>query len=139
MKHFLTLLFLVALVLPSAAIAATPQTSTTTPQTSTGSSSTAGESSTTISPATSPTANPATVPKKRGPIFRAIKDQIKQAQTLLKERGHYAGEVTGKLDPDTRAALKKYQEAESIKVTGTLNRVTLEKMNVPLTEKQKSM
>lgn len=77
--------------------------------------------------------------KKRGPIFRANKDQIKQAQAILKQRGFYAGEQTGKLDDDTRAGLKKYQEAEKVKVTGTLNKITLEKMNVMLTDKQKAM
>ncbi len=77
--------------------------------------------------------------KKRGPVFRATKDQIKQAQAILKERGFYAGDQTGKLDPDTRAGLKKYQEAEALKVTGTLNKVTLEKMNITLTDKQKAM
>ena len=66
--------------------------------------------------------------KKRGPVFRASKDQIKQAQAILKQRGFYGGEQTGKLDADTRAGLKKYQAAESIKVTGTLNKLTLEKM-----------
>lgn len=76
---------------------------------------------------------------KRGPIFRATKEQIKQAQTLLKQRGLYAGESTGKLDDDTRASLKKFQEAEGLKVTGTLNRVTLEKMSIELTEKQKAI
>ncbi len=78
----------------------------------------------------------ATAAKKRGPVFRATKDQIKQAQTLLKQRGLYDGEVTGKLDAGTREALRKYQEAEKIKVTGTLNRNTLEKMNIALTERQ---
>jgi peptidoglycan hydrolase-like protein with peptidoglycan-binding domain len=77
--------------------------------------------------------------KKRGPIFRATKDQIKQAQAILKQRGFYAGEQTGKLDDDTRSGLKQYQKAESLKVTGTLNKVTLEKMNITLTEKQQVM
>jgi peptidoglycan hydrolase-like protein with peptidoglycan-binding domain len=76
--------------------------------------------------------------KKRGPVFRATKEQIKQAQVLLKQRGLYAGESTSKLDADTRSGLKKYQEAEGIKVTGTLNRATLEKMNIVLTDKQKT-
>jgi peptidoglycan hydrolase-like protein with peptidoglycan-binding domain len=75
----------------------------------------------------------------RKPIFRANKDQIKQAQKILKDRGFYAGEETGKLDDDTRAGLKKYQAAEGLKVTGTLNKVTLEKMGVALTDKQKAM
>jgi peptidoglycan hydrolase-like protein with peptidoglycan-binding domain len=77
-------------------------------------------------------------PKKRGPVFRATKEQIKQAQTILKQRGLYAGEATGKLDPPTREGLKKFQEAEGIKVTGTLNAVTLQKMNITLTENQKA-
>jgi peptidoglycan hydrolase-like protein with peptidoglycan-binding domain len=77
--------------------------------------------------------------KKRGPVFRANKDQVTEAQTMLKTKGLYSGEATGKLDDDTRAALKKYQEAEKIKVTGTLNRETLEKMGIALTDKQKEM
>jgi peptidoglycan hydrolase-like protein with peptidoglycan-binding domain len=75
---------------------------------------------------------------KRGPVFRATKEQIKQAQVLLKGRGFYAGEENGKLDDDTRAALRKYQEAESLKVTGTMNKATLEKMNIALTDRQKA-
>jgi peptidoglycan hydrolase-like protein with peptidoglycan-binding domain len=77
--------------------------------------------------------------RKRGPIFRANKDQIKEAQAILKTRGFYAGEQTGKLDADTRAGLKKYQAAESLKMTGTLNKATLEKMAIALTDKQKAM
>jgi ribosomal protein L27 len=88
---------------------------------------------------TSSSNNTNSTKKKRGPVFRANKDQIKQAQAILKQRGFYAGEQTGKLDPDTRAGLKKYQDAEKIKVTGTLNRITLEKMNIPLTDKQKAI
>ncbi len=58
---------------------------------------------------------------------------------MLKTRGVYAGEPTGKLDLDTRAALKKYQETEGVRVTGTLNRATLEKMGIELTERQRAM
>ena len=76
---------------------------------------------------------------KRGPIFRATKEQINQAQAILKERGFYGGEQLGKLDDATREGLRKYQQAEGLKVTGTLNKITLEKMNIALTEKQKTM
>jgi len=79
----------------------------------------------------------ATKPKKI--IFRANKDQVTQAQKLLKTRGFYGGAETGKLDTDTRSGLKKYQAAENLPATGTLNRMTLEKMNVALTDKQKAM
>jgi peptidoglycan hydrolase-like protein with peptidoglycan-binding domain len=75
----------------------------------------------------------------RKPIFRASADQIKQAQTILKQRTFYAGEQTGKLDAETRTGIKKYQQAEGVKVTGTLNKLTLEKMGIALTDKQKAM
>ena len=76
---------------------------------------------------------------KRGPVFRATKEQINQAQAILKSRGFYSGEQIGKLDEATRDGLRKYQQAEGLKVTGTLNKITLEKMNIALTDKQKSM
>jgi peptidoglycan hydrolase-like protein with peptidoglycan-binding domain len=75
----------------------------------------------------------------RGPIFRASADQIKQAQAMLKQKAFYGGEQTGKLDAATRAGLKQYQQAEGLKVTGTLNKATLEKMGITLTDKQRSM
>lgn len=74
----------------------------------------------------------------RGPVFRATKDQITAAQRMLKLKGHLASDPTGKLDPDTRAALRLYQEANGIKATGTLNAATLEKMGIALTEQQKA-
>jgi len=74
---------------------------------------------------------------KRGPVFRATKEQVTAAQNLLKNKGLLATEATGKLDPETRAALKAYQESSGLKVTGTLNQATLEKMGIALTEKQR--
>ena len=75
--------------------------------------------------------------KPRGPVFRASKEQIMQAQKMMKEKGMYGGEETGKLDDATREGLRKFQEANSVKVTGTLNQMTLEKMGITLTDKQK--
>ncbi len=77
--------------------------------------------------------------RRRGPVFRATKDQINKAQAILKERGFYGGDQTGKLDDATRGGLKKYQQAEGLKTTGTLNKVTQEKMGLTLTDKQKTM
>lgn len=77
--------------------------------------------------------------RKRGPVFRANKEQVNQAQAILKARGFYSGDTTGKLDDATRAGLKDYQRAEGLKVTGTLNKLTLEKMSIELTDKQKAM
>ena len=76
-------------------------------------------------------------PKKQ--IFRANKEQVMQAQKMLKEKSMYSGEETGKLDSDTRAGLKKFQSENGLNATGTLNRATLEKMNIALTDKQKEI
>ena len=75
--------------------------------------------------------------KPKRTIFRATKDQIVGAQKLLKSKSMYAGEETGKLDTATREGLKKFQAANGLSVTGTLNQVTLEKMGIGLTEKQR--
>ena len=111
MKKFLTLTLLSLCLFTTAA---TAQTSTTSTQTG-------------------------TKQTKRGPVFRATKDQINQAQAILKSRGFYSGEQIGKLDEATREGLRKYQQAEGLKVTGTLNKLTLEKMNIALTDKQKAI
>ncbi len=78
-------------------------------------------------------------PKKRGPVFRATKEQIMEVQKMLKEKSMYSGEATGKLDDPTREGIRKYQTANGVKMTGTLNKETLEKMGVVLTDRQKEM
>lgn len=83
-----------------------------------------------------PTARIDDPPGKKAP-FRATKDQITAAQNLLKSKGMYAGEASGKLDPATRAAVKAFQKGNGLATTGSLNRATLEKMGIQLTDKQK--
>src|SRR6266850_4710335 len=46
---------------------------------------------------------------------------IRQAQTALKEKGHDPGPIDGVHGPRTSAALRSYQKAENIKVTGRLD------------------
>jgi hypothetical protein len=77
--------------------------------------------------------------RPRSPIFRATKDQIIQAQKMLKDKKIYNGVDDGRMNDEFRASLKKYQETEKIKVKGTLNRETLEKMGIQLTELQKGI
>ena len=76
---------------------------------------------------------------KKRTIFRATTEQIKAAQAVLIGRGELTGEATGKLDNATREGLRKYQEANGLNVTGTLNQITLEKMGIDLTDKQKGI
>jgi len=77
--------------------------------------------------------------EKKQPVFRASKEQIEEAQKLLKTKDFYSGEPDGKLDEPTRDGIRKYQATNDIKVTGTLNRETLERMGVQLTESQKTL
>ncbi|HEX3102603.1 MAG TPA: peptidoglycan-binding domain-containing protein, partial [Pyrinomonadaceae bacterium] len=76
-------------------------------------------------------------PKRPAP-FRANTDQIKAAQKILIDGKMYGGEQTGNLDDATREGLKKYQDANKVKVTGTLNALTLDKMGIALTDAQKT-
>jgi peptidoglycan hydrolase-like protein with peptidoglycan-binding domain len=90
---------------------------------------------------TSPSAStsPAATAKsgKRPPIFRPTKDQIKQVQAMLKDKKMYDGEASGTYNDPTRTGIKGFQKGNGLKETGTLNRATLEKMGVELTDAQK--
>ncbi|MDQ3748319.1 MAG: peptidoglycan-binding protein [Acidobacteriota bacterium] len=76
-------------------------------------------------PSASPTPNATAESKTKSKKFRANKEQIMETQMKLKTGGMYAGEQTGKLDDATRDGIKKFQEANGVKVTGTLNKETL--------------
>jgi len=79
---------------------------------------------------------PATA-KARKPSFRSTKEQVEKAQSMLKEKKLYSGEVTGKSSPEWKTAVKNYQGENGLTKSGSLNRATLEKMAIELTEKQK--
>src|SRR5690606_42055799 len=78
----------------------------------------------------------AQAPKQRRKSFRPTKDQIGSAQTFLKTQNLYTGEPTGKYDPELRKAIKEFQGANGLAKSGRLNRATLEKMSIELTEEQ---
>lgn len=75
---------------------------------------------------------------KRPAPFRANVDQIKAAQKILRDGKMLTGGEDGKLDDATREGLGKYQDANGLKVTKTLNAATLEKMTIALTDAQKA-
>ncbi len=102
----------------------------------------AREPNTKVPPAPPPPSEPAPSPapvKKNLPIFRPTKDQITQVQTKLRGANLYAGESSGKLSDPTRDAIKTWQGTNGLKKTGTLNRATLEKMGIELTDTQKAI
>jgi len=51
-----------------------------------------------------------------------------QVQEALKKAGYYDGEVDGKFGAQTKAAVKKFQEAEGLKVDGIAGPATKEKL-----------
>lgn len=70
--------------------------------------------------------------------FRPTKDQVMQGQKFLKEQKLYNGEATGVYNNETRAAIKSYQKANGLAITGNFNSATLGKMNIAFTDKQKA-
>jgi peptidoglycan hydrolase-like protein with peptidoglycan-binding domain len=71
---------------------------------------------------TSKTAPAQTSTAKTGARHAAwTKDQIKQAQTGLAKAGFYKGEPTGVFNKQTRKAIRAYQKANKLPVTGRLN------------------
>ena len=86
----------------------------------------------------SPTATPAATTAKPA-RFTPTKDQIMQGQKFLKDKKLYNGEADGKYNDDTRAAIRVYQKDNGLTVTGNFNQATVEKMNIPLTEKQQGV
>jgi peptidoglycan hydrolase-like protein with peptidoglycan-binding domain len=56
------------------------------------------------------------------------KDQIKQAQEGLAKGGYYKGQPSGVYDRRTRNAIRAYQKANKLPVTGRLNNDLLTKL-----------
>jgi len=54
----------------------------------------------------------------------ATKDEIRNAQQALKDKGMYTGPVDGSMNADTRKALRDFQQKNNLKVTGTLDHET---------------
>ena len=64
-------------------------------------------------------------------LARAQSDSvIASMQQALKDQGFYYGEVTGKKDPDTSAALRRYQIRNGLPVTGELNAETQQSLGI---------
>ena len=65
-------------------------------------------------------------PKK----IRITPDVVGAAQKKLSEEGYKPGRLDGKIGPVTRAAIRKYQEHEGLKVTATLDESTLSHLGI---------
>jgi localization factor PodJL len=55
---------------------------------------------------------------------------VLEAQRALRDLGYDPGPIDGSVGPRTRAALEKYQATERLPVTGELDALTLERLDV---------
>lgn len=62
--------------------------------------------------------------------FVSADTSTEQVQRTLKEQGFYYGEITGQLDTDTAAAVRRYQIRNGLKVTGELDAETRKSLGV---------
>jgi peptidoglycan hydrolase-like protein with peptidoglycan-binding domain len=60
---------------------------------------------------------------------RWTKEQIMEAQQGLAKQGFYKGQPTGKFDRPTRKAIRKYQKANKLPVTGRLDNDLLTRLH----------
>jgi peptidoglycan hydrolase-like protein with peptidoglycan-binding domain len=58
------------------------------------------------------------------------RQDIKNVQQNLSDKGFYHGSVDGKIGPQTRAGIREYQRSESLPVTGRLDVETAGKLGV---------
>jgi peptidoglycan hydrolase-like protein with peptidoglycan-binding domain len=56
--------------------------------------------------------------------------QVESVQQALKDQGFYYGEVTGEMNANVAAAIRRYQIRNGLQVTGELNRETLQSLGI---------
>ncbi len=57
-------------------------------------------------------------------------EQIRAAQSRLKARGYHSGSVDGVMGPQTVNALRRYQAANGLSVTGKVDEETMDSLGV---------
>ena len=65
-----------------------------------------------------------------GKKFTASNQQIRKTQQHLKSRGYQAGTADGIMGPQTIAALRRYQSANGLTVTGKVDSDTLDSLGI---------
>jgi peptidoglycan hydrolase-like protein with peptidoglycan-binding domain len=68
--------------------------------------------------------------RQMGRMSHSQDESVKAVQQALKDKGHDAGPIDGVMGPHTMQALKEFQKAEGLKVTGRLDNQTREKLGV---------
>jgi len=60
--------------------------------------------------------------------------EITKAQQALKDDGFYSGSINGAMTESTREALRSFQEAKQLNVTGRIDRDTARQLGLPQNE-----
>jgi peptidoglycan hydrolase-like protein with peptidoglycan-binding domain len=68
----------------------------------------------------------------------ASSDDIKKAKEALKAKGHNPGDIDGNMDAKTQQAIRDFQKANKLPVTGVLDQETAQKLGVSLGDKGSS-
>lgn len=63
-----------------------------------------------------------------GSIF--ADDQLRDVQIELKSQGFFYGEANGQMNPETTAAIRRFQIRNGLEVTGTLNKESLSSLGI---------
>jgi peptidoglycan hydrolase-like protein with peptidoglycan-binding domain len=63
---------------------------------------------------------------------------VREVQQALKDKGNDPGPIDGKLGPKTKAAIREFQKANSLPVTGKIDKETESKLGVGSTTPSKS-
>jgi peptidoglycan hydrolase-like protein with peptidoglycan-binding domain len=58
------------------------------------------------------------------------RQQVKSVQEALKDKGYDPGMIDGAMGPRTSAALREFQQAEGLRVTGRLDAETRSKLGI---------
>jgi peptidoglycan hydrolase-like protein with peptidoglycan-binding domain len=61
---------------------------------------------------------------------KPAKSTIINAQHVLKGQGYYSGKINGKMDAETREALKRFQQDQGLTVDGRLTKTTADKLGI---------
>jgi hypothetical protein len=80
-----------------------------------------------------PPQTPASQRNAPGAVGGAVnlsREQIRQAQTILKQKGFDVGDIDGKLGPRTRKALMAYQQQQGLQATGQIDQQTITALGI---------
>ena len=68
------------------------------------------------------------------PVYdeRFWQDLARRVQSELARRGYYHGQINGVIDSDTRQAIRAFQKAQGLPVTGLINHGVLRALKLPV-------